>query len=184
LSAHSLQNFAWIAFNPLTYKDILRVVDKFINEVKEQLIEKKVTMTLSDSARTWFAEKGFDKQYGARPMARLIKQKIRERLADELIFGVLENGGKVFVDVVGSEFKIDCEKGGHEDGDANESDAEEVYGDGDQDMVKSGDEPENEPLEKPVVKPDQKPSKPEPKPDDKPEQGPADQTVKSPRKGF
>jgi len=175
---------AWIAFNPLTYKDILRVVDKFINEVKEQLIEKKVTMTLSDSARTWFAEKGFDKQYGARPMARLIKQKIRERLADELIFGVLENGGKVFVDVVGSEFKIDCEKGGHEDGDANESDAEEVYGDGDQDMVKSGDEPENEPLEKPVVKPDQKPSKPEPKPDDKPEQGPADQTVKSPRKGF
>nr|MBP6747221.1 AAA family ATPase [bacterium] len=63
---------AWIAFNPLTYKDILRVVDKFINEVKEQLIEKKVTMKLSEDARTWFADKGFDKQYGARPMARLI----------------------------------------------------------------------------------------------------------------
>lgn len=106
---------AWIAFNPLTYKDILRVVDKFINEVKEQLIEKKVTMKLSEDARTWFADKGFDKQYGARPMARLIKQKIRERLADELIFGVLEHGGKVFVDVQDGEFKIDCQKSENED---------------------------------------------------------------------
>ncbi|CAN5417978.1 ATP-dependent Clp protease ATP-binding subunit ClpA [soil metagenome] len=106
---------AWIAFNPLTYKDILRVVDKFINEVKEQLIEKKVTMKLSEDARTWFADKGFDKQYGARPMARLIKQKIRERLADELIFGVLEHGGKVSVDVQDGEFKIDCQKGAPED---------------------------------------------------------------------
>ncbi|MFA6208407.1 MAG: AAA family ATPase [Candidatus Obscuribacterales bacterium] len=112
---------AWIAFNPLTYKDILRVVDKFINEVKEQLIEKKVTMKLSEDARTWFADKGFDKQYGARPMARLIKQKIRERLADELIFGVLEHGGKVFVDVQDGEFKIDCEKAVDEDDDLDEA---------------------------------------------------------------
>jgi ATP-dependent Clp protease ATP-binding subunit ClpA len=112
---------AWIAFNPLTYKDILRVVDKFINEVKEQLIEKKVTMKLSEDARTWFADKGFDKQYGARPMARLIKQKIRERLADELIFGVLEHGGKVFVDVQDGEFKIDCEKAVDEDDDLDET---------------------------------------------------------------
>nr|MBP9094861.1 hypothetical protein [bacterium] len=114
---------AWIAFNPLTYKDILRVVDKFINEVKEQLIEKKVTMKLSEDARTWFADKGFDKQYGARPMARLIKQKIRERLADELIFGVLEHGGKVFVDVQDGEFKIDCQKSENEDDEAFESEA-------------------------------------------------------------
>jgi ATP-dependent Clp protease ATP-binding subunit ClpA len=112
---------AWIAFNPLTYKDILRVVDKFINEVKEQLIEKKVTMKLSEDARTWFADKGFDKQYGARPMARLIKQKIRERLADELIFGVLEHGGKVFVDVQDGEFKIDCQQA---EGDDDEFDEE------------------------------------------------------------
>jgi ATP-dependent Clp protease ATP-binding subunit ClpA len=114
---------AWIAFNPLTYKDILRVVDKFINEVKEQLIEKKVTMKLSEDARTWFADKGFDKQYGARPMARLIKQKIRERLADELIFGVLEHGGKVSVDVQDGEFKIDCQKSENEDDEAFESEA-------------------------------------------------------------
>jgi ATP-dependent Clp protease ATP-binding subunit ClpA len=114
---------AWIAFNPLTYKDILRVVDKFINEVKEQLIEKKVTMKLSEDARTWFADKGFDKQYGARPMARLIKQKIRERLADELIFGVLEHGGKVSVDVQDGEFKIDCQKSENEDDETFESES-------------------------------------------------------------
>lgn len=101
---------AWIAFNPLTYDDIVRVVDKFVNEVKELLIEKEVTLSLSDNARTWFADKGFDRQYGARPMARIIKQKIREPLADELLFGVLEHGGKVSVDVVDGELKIGCEK--------------------------------------------------------------------------
>lgn len=101
---------AWIAFNPLTYDDIVRVVDKFVNEVKELLIDKEVTLSLSDNARTWFADKGFDRQYGARPMARIIKQKIREPLADELLFGVLEHGGKVTVDVVDGELKIGCEK--------------------------------------------------------------------------
>jgi ATP-dependent Clp protease ATP-binding subunit ClpA len=101
---------AWIAFNPLTYDDIVRVVDKFVNEVKELLIEKEVTLSLTDNARTWFADKGFDRQYGARPMARIIKQKIREPLADELLFGVLEHGGKVSVDVVDGELKIGCEK--------------------------------------------------------------------------
>lgn len=101
---------AWIAFNPLTYDDILRVVDKFVNEVKELLIEKEVTLSLGAAARTWFADKGFDRQYGARPMARIIKQKIREPLADELLFGVLEHGGKVSVDVEGGELKISCEK--------------------------------------------------------------------------
>ncbi len=171
---------AWIAFNPLTYKDILRVVDKFINEVKEQLIEKRVTMQLTESARVWFADKGFDKQYGARPMARLIKQKIRERLADELIFGVLEHGGKVQVDVADGEFMIDCQPKGPEDEDIDADDFEEAG------EIKMGDS-ENEPLEKPVLKPDEKPtkpeSKPESKPDAKPEQGPDEQPAKSPRKG-
>ncbi len=135
---------AWIAFNPLTYRDILRVVDKFINEVKEQLIEKRVTMQLSEAARVWFAEKGFDKQYGARPMARLIKQKIRERLADELIFGVLEHGGKVEVDVADGEFKIDCQPKGPEDEDVDIEDFEEA------EEIKMGDQgPEEQPAKSP-----------------------------------
>ncbi len=153
---------AWIAFNPLTYKDILRVVDKFINEVKEQLIDKKVTMKLSEDARTWFADKGFDKQYGARPMARLIKQKIRERLADELIFGVLEHGGKVFVDVQDGEFKIDCQKAEKDDADDFEEEA-------------------GKPLTKPESKPDSKPSeKPHPKPE--PHEPGVSEPVKMPKK--
>jgi len=67
---------AWIAFNPLTYADICRVVDKFVDEVKVTLAEKKVKLQVSVAAGTWLADKGFDRQYGARPMARLIKQKI------------------------------------------------------------------------------------------------------------
>ncbi|MBU6453360.1 MAG: AAA family ATPase [Cyanobacteria bacterium REEB67] len=99
---------AWIAFNPLSYADICRVVDKFIDEVKVTLIEKKVDLTVTLAACTWFADKGFDRQYGARPMARIIKQKLREPLADELLFGKLEHGGSVFVDIVDGELSLEC----------------------------------------------------------------------------
>jgi ATP-dependent Clp protease ATP-binding subunit ClpA len=99
---------AWIAFNPLTYADICRVVDKFIEEVRVTLAEKKVKLHLTVAAGTWFADKGFDKQFGARPMARIIKQKLREPLADELLFGKLEHGGTVDVDVKDGELTIEC----------------------------------------------------------------------------
>jgi hypothetical protein len=99
---------AWIAFNPLTYADICRVVDKFIEEVKVSLGEKKVKLHLTVAAGTWFADKGFDRQFGARPMARIIKQKLREPLADELLFGKLEHGGSVNVDVKDGELTIEC----------------------------------------------------------------------------
>jgi ATP-dependent Clp protease ATP-binding subunit ClpA len=99
---------AWIAFNPLTYADICRVVDKFIDEVKVTLAEKKVDLTVTLAGCTWFADKGFDRQYGARPMARIIKQKLREPLADELLFGKLEHGGTVVVDIVDGELVIEC----------------------------------------------------------------------------
>jgi ATP-dependent Clp protease ATP-binding subunit ClpA len=99
---------AWIAFNPLTYADICRVVDKFIEEVRLTLAEKKVKLQLSVAAGTWFADKGFDRQFGARPMARIIKQKLREPLADELLFGKLEHGGAVNVDVKDGDLTIEC----------------------------------------------------------------------------
>jgi ATP-dependent Clp protease ATP-binding subunit ClpA len=100
---------AWIVFNQLKFANIGRVVDKFVDEVKAQLLEKQVTIELKEDARKWLAEKGFDKLYGARPMARLIQQKIKEPLADELIFGKLENGGKVIVSVKENELHIECE---------------------------------------------------------------------------
>lgn len=99
---------AWIVFNQLTYADITRVVDKFVKEVSAQLYEKNVTIELDESARKWFADKGFDKLFGARPMNRLIQQQIREPLAEELLFGKLEHGGNVKVSAENDEIKVEC----------------------------------------------------------------------------
>ncbi|HNN64490.1 MAG TPA: AAA family ATPase, partial [Candidatus Obscuribacter sp.] len=90
---------AWIPFNPLTFANILLVVDKFVGEVKERLLERSVQITVTPAAREWLAEHGYDRMYGARPMARLIKEKVSEPLAEEVLFGKLEHGGSVLVDV-------------------------------------------------------------------------------------
>ncbi|HYE74368.1 MAG TPA: AAA family ATPase, partial [Blastocatellia bacterium] len=76
---------AWVAFEPLSFEVIKQVVDKFVNELRAQLTEKKVTVELTEAARDWLAHKGYDKLYGARPMARLVQQKIKEPLAEELL---------------------------------------------------------------------------------------------------
>jgi ATP-dependent Clp protease ATP-binding subunit ClpA len=99
---------AWVVFNPLTHKEIIRVVDKFVNEVRAQLVEKNVEIEVKDSAREWLCAKGFDKLYGARPMSRLIQQKIKEPLADELLFGKLEHGGTVIVEEKDGEINLTC----------------------------------------------------------------------------
>ncbi len=88
---------ASVVFHQLGKPEVMRVVDKFADEVKVQLIEKKVELSLTDAAKQWFTVKGFDKLYGARPMARIIQQKIREPLAEELLFGKLQQGGSVVV---------------------------------------------------------------------------------------
>jgi ATP-dependent Clp protease ATP-binding subunit ClpA len=90
---------AWIAFAPLTFETIERVVDKFIAEVRAQLIEKKVELRLTERGRRWLAEHGYDKQMGARPMSRLIQEKIKAPLAEEILFGRLQAGGKAVVNV-------------------------------------------------------------------------------------
>ena len=89
---------AMIAFNSLSMEIIERVVDKFIIELDHQLNEKKVFLQLTVKARRWLAEKGYDPSFGARPMARLIQNEIKRVLADEILFGRLQNGGKVEVD--------------------------------------------------------------------------------------
>ncbi len=88
---------AWIAFESLSFENIERVVDKFIGELKAQLNDKNVELELTEPGRAWLASKGFDKQFGARPMARLIQAQIKEKLANEVLFGSLQNGGKVIV---------------------------------------------------------------------------------------
>ncbi|HLN86114.1 MAG TPA: AAA family ATPase, partial [Candidatus Limnocylindrales bacterium] len=89
---------AMITFNSLSEENIERVVDKFIIELDQQLNERKVFLQLTDRARKWFAERGYDPTFGARPMARLIQNEIKRVLADEILFGKLQNGGKVEVD--------------------------------------------------------------------------------------
>ena len=74
------------------------VVDKFIIELDQQLNDRKVFLQLTPNARRWFAERGYDPTFGARPMARLIQNEIKRVLADEILFGKLQNGGKVEVD--------------------------------------------------------------------------------------
>jgi ATP-dependent Clp protease ATP-binding subunit ClpA len=90
---------AIISFNPLDREIILRVVDKFLMQLEHQLEEKKVEAVFTPALRDYLANKGFDPQMGARPMARLIQDTIRSALADELLFGRLAQGGKVTVDI-------------------------------------------------------------------------------------
>jgi ATP-dependent Clp protease ATP-binding subunit ClpA len=89
---------AMIAFNPLSPEIIEQIVDKFIMELDQQLNEKKVSLQLTPRARRWFAERGYDTAFGARPMARLIQNEIKRVLADEILFGKLQSGGHVDVD--------------------------------------------------------------------------------------
>jgi ATP-dependent Clp protease ATP-binding subunit ClpA len=94
---------AIISFAALDREVILRVVDKFLMQLEEQLHEKKVDITFTPALKAYLAKKGFDPLMGARPMARLIQDTIRSALADELLFGRLANGGKVTVDIDGNE---------------------------------------------------------------------------------
>lgn len=90
---------AIISFRALDEDIILRVVDKFLMQLEEQLHEKKVEAVFTEKLRKFLGQKGFDPAMGARPMSRLIQDMIRKALADELLFGRLVNGGRVTVDL-------------------------------------------------------------------------------------
>ncbi|MBS1797614.1 MAG: ATP-dependent Clp protease ATP-binding subunit ClpA [Acidobacteria bacterium] len=97
---------AWVAFKALDTEVIKHIVDKFIKELNGQLAEKRVLVKLSDAAREWFAKNGFDARYGARPMARLIHEKIKQPLAHEILFGRLVDGGSVLVEEEDGQLKL------------------------------------------------------------------------------
>ncbi len=89
---------AWVPFKALDIEVIKLIVDKFINELNGQLAEKRVLVTVTEAAREWLAINGFDARYGARPMSRLIHEKLKQRLANAILFGKLTEGGSVEVD--------------------------------------------------------------------------------------
>lgn len=97
---------SWIAFEPLGFDSIEKVVDKFLAELRAQLAPKNVTLEIRPEGRSWLAKHGYDQAFGARPMARLIHQKIKEPLVDAILFGSLATGGGVVVDASGDELTL------------------------------------------------------------------------------
>ena len=97
---------AIVPFMPLRQETVMRVVDKFVMQLEAQLAEKNVTITLSDKAREYLAKLGYDPTMGARPLGRVIQDKIKKPLAEELLFGKLVNGGAAIVDFDGEEMKF------------------------------------------------------------------------------
>ncbi len=97
---------AIVHFNPLTPETIAHVVDKFIIELESQLEDKRVSIDITESARRWLAVHGYDPLMGARPMARLIQEKIKKPLAEELLFGQLEKGGHVTVEMANDDIVL------------------------------------------------------------------------------
>ncbi len=100
---------AVVQFQALGFEHILRVVDKFLIELEALLHEKQVTLTATPAAREWLGQQGFDPLMGARPMARLIQDKVKRPLADELLFGKLVGGGRVSLDAVDGELVLDVQ---------------------------------------------------------------------------
>ncbi|HEX5707815.1 MAG TPA: ATP-dependent Clp protease ATP-binding subunit ClpA [Pyrinomonadaceae bacterium] len=98
---------AWIAFEVLSFETIERVVDKFVGELRAQLVEKRVEIELTEEARAWLARRGYDKQFGARPMARLIQTEIKAPVAEEILFGSLQTGGTVRIGVADEKLALE-----------------------------------------------------------------------------
>ena len=89
-----------ITFNALNLEIMEMIVDKFIAELNQQLAIKKVALTISPAVRIWLAKKGHDPTYGARPLSRVIQTEIKDKLSDEILFGELQNGGLVSLDMI------------------------------------------------------------------------------------
>lgn len=99
-----------IVFKPLNVEIMEKVVDKFMIELNNQLASKKVVVDISSKAREWLSKKGHDKRYGARPLLRVMQTEINDALAEEILFGKLEKGGEVFIDVKNKKLNFDINK--------------------------------------------------------------------------
>src|SRR5687768_11432298 len=100
---------AIVSFGPLTPGVMETIVEKFILQLEAQLAERRVAITLQPEARVFLAEKGYDRIYGARPLARVIQTEVRDPLTEEILFGRLEHGGTVTIDLVDGKLTFDYE---------------------------------------------------------------------------
>jgi ATP-dependent Clp protease ATP-binding subunit ClpA len=102
----------WIRFDHLTPAVVEQVVDKLVAELEDQLWAKRVSLSLTERARKWLAAKGYNRKFGARPMARVIDREIRRQLADKILFGELKDGGTARVDEEDDKLALCCEPRG------------------------------------------------------------------------
>ena len=98
-----------VTFAQLTPEVMGRVVDKFIAEIAAQLREKKISIELTEAARAWLADKGYEPDFGARPLVRVIQTELNDKLADEVLFGTIARGGHVIVDLSGDQLKLELQ---------------------------------------------------------------------------
>ena len=98
---------ATIAFSSLSPEIISRVVEKFVMQLEVQLEDRNVTIEISEVARKWIGNRGYDKNYGARPLSRVVQEHIKKPLAEELLFGRLTGGGVVKITVKKDELVFD-----------------------------------------------------------------------------
>ena len=97
---------AIVQFSALKLEVVKTVVDKFLTELQAQLDENRVTLEVDEAARAWLAREGYDEKMGARPMQRLIQEKIKRQLAEDLLFGDLASGGTVNVTIEDNDLSI------------------------------------------------------------------------------
>jgi ATP-dependent Clp protease ATP-binding subunit ClpA len=90
---------AIVTFKPLSAEAMETIVDKFILQLESQLSDRRVAIALTPAARTWLATAGYDRAFGARPLARVVQKEVRDVLTDQILFGALEHGGTVTIDV-------------------------------------------------------------------------------------
>ena len=107
---------AIVAFDPLTPAVMETIVEKFILQLESQLAERRVAISLQPDARAWLAEQGYDAAYGARPLARVVQKEVRNPLTDEILFGRLEHGGTVRIDLRDGALAFDYEPAAAEAG--------------------------------------------------------------------
>ena len=93
--------------NKLNEKNIINVVEKFLMKLENQLLEKAIELEIKDDALKWIAENGYDEKLGARPLERIINERIKKVLASEILFGKLVNGGKVIVSITENELNFE-----------------------------------------------------------------------------
>jgi ATP-dependent Clp protease ATP-binding subunit ClpA len=90
---------AIISFQALNLEIMEKIVDKFLKELNEQLVTKRVVVNITPAVRTWLAKVGYDPKYGARPLDRVIQKEIKDYLSDDILFGRLNKGGEVVIDL-------------------------------------------------------------------------------------